>query len=193
MCRRVGERLCTADKCPVTRRSYPPGVHGPTSRSRLTPYGIQLLEKQKAKRIYGILERQFRAYVNRASAKRGDTGELLVRMLETRLDNVVYRLGFAPSRAAARQIIIHGHIAINGKKVDVPSYIVRPGEIVKASESSSKNKYFAARGAVLAQHETPSWLKLDPDTISGTVLSLPEGEELKQNFQTKLIVEFYSR
>lgn len=193
MCRRVGERLCTSDKCPTTRRSYPPGVHGPTSRSRLTPYGIQLLEKQKAKRIYGILERQFRNYVERASAKRGDTGELLVRMLETRLDNVVYRLGFASSRAGARQAIIHGHIAINGKKVDVPSYIVRPGEIVKASESSSKNKYFVARGAVLAQHETPSWLKLDPDTISGTVLSLPEGEELKQNFQTKLIVEFYSR
>lgn len=193
MCRRVGERLCTSDKCPTTRRNYPPGVHGPTSRSRLTPYGIQLLEKQKAKRIYGILERQFRNYIERASAKRGDTGEILVRMLETRLDNVVYRLGFASSRAGARQIVTHGHITINGKKVDVPSYIVRVGEVVKVAELSTQKKYFMARVAALTEHETPSWLKLDSAAFSGTILSLPEGEELKQNFRPKLIVEFYSR
>lgn len=193
MCRRVGERLCTSDKCPTTRRNYPPGVHGPGSQPRLTPYGIQLREKQKAKRVYGILERQFRNYIEHALAKKGDTGEIFVRMLEMRLDNVVYRLGFASSRAAARQLITHGHITVNGKKVDVPSYIVRIGEVVGVAAGSMQKKYFTARAAALADRETASWLKLDSAAFSGTILSLPEGEELKQNFQPKLIVEFYSR
>lgn len=198
-CRREGEKLylkgdkCFTPKCPVTKRPFKPGQHGPTSRTRPTPYGIQLREKQKAKNTYGLMERQFSNYFVKATKQVGNTGEFLVQMLEMRLDNIVYRLGFGKSRALARQIIGHGHIRVNGKKVTIPSYAVRVGDVVTLSSGISKSKLFADEAQRLEKHTAPKWLHLDAVAMTGKVLTKPEGEELKQNFNPKLIVEFYSR
>ena len=198
-CRREGEKLylkgdrCFTPKCAVVRRAFKPGMHGPTSRTRPTPFGIQLREKQKAKNTYGILETQFRNYFEKATRKLGNTGSFLVQMLETRLDNVVYRLGFAKSRALARQLAGHGHIRVNGKKVTIPSYQTKPGDVITLSPRITKSKLFAEEAARLEKHQAPSWLHLEAAALSGKVLSLPQGAELKQNFDPKLIVEFYSR
>ncbi|MEK9151928.1 MAG: 30S ribosomal protein S4 [Patescibacteria group bacterium] len=198
-CRREGEKLylkgekCFTGKCPVVKRGTPPGVHGPTSRNRPTPYGIQLREKQKAKNMYGILEQQFRNYFERATKKVGNTGNFLVQILEMRLDNVVYRLGLAKSRSMARQLVSHGLILVNGKKVDIPSYQVRAGEVVALKPSLMASKLMENTGAALEKHETPVWLSLDAKEKTGKVLGVPAGQDLHQGFDAKLIVEFYSR
>ena len=193
MCRREGVSLCGREKCAVKRRPFPPGAHGPTSRTRPTAYGIQLREKQKAKRLYGINEKQFRRYFDESSKKKGDTGEFLVRTLEMRLDNIVYRLGFAKTRAQARQFVNHGHVEVNGKKVDIPSFAVRSGQTVSLREGSKKSPVFVAVQQTLEKQRPPSWLRIDSATLSGTVLSQPENEDLQQIFDPKMIVEFYSR
>jgi small subunit ribosomal protein S4 len=193
MCRREGVSLCGREKCAVKHRPFPPGAHGPTSRTRPTGYGIQLREKQKAKRLYGINEKQFRRYFDEASKKKGDTGEFLVRTLELRLDNIVYRLGFAKTRAQARQFVNHGHVEVNGKKVDIPSFAVKSGQTVSLREGSKKSPVFAAVQQELEKQRPPSWLRIDSATLSGTVLSQPENEDLQQIFDPKMIVEFYSR
>ena len=199
-CRREGEKLylkgekCFTPKCPVSRRPYKPGQHGPTSRAKTTPYGAQLREKQKAKNTYGLMETQFSNYYHKAKRLVGNTGEYLAQMLEMRLDNVVYRLGLARSRALARQVVGHGHVRVNGKKVTIPSYQARPGDVVSFSERSAKGKLFTdADVQRLGKHQVPSWLHLDGDAKSGKVLAKPSGAELKQNFDIKPIVEFYSR
>ncbi len=198
-CRREGEKLylkgdkCFTPKCPVTRRPFKPGQHGPTSRTRPTPYGIQLREKQKAKNTYGLMERQFGNYFSKATRQVGNTGEFLVQMLEMRLDNVIYRLGFAKSRALARQIAGHGHIRVNGKKVTIPSYQVKVGDVITLSGRIAKSKLFADETARLEKYQAPKWLHLDAAAMTGKVLTKPQGEELKQSFDPKLIVEFYSR
>lgn len=199
MCRREGEKLhlkgekCLTAKCPIVKRSYRPGMHGPITRPRPTPFGIQLREKQKARNSYMLMEKQFHGYFEKASRKVGNTGEWLVQMLETRLDNVVYRLGFGRSRSLARQIISHGHVLVNGKKVTIPSYQVKPGDVIKLTEKMTKSKLFENEMPRLEQHETPAWLHLDAKAYTGKVLNNPEGEELRHGFNPKLIVEFYSR
>jgi len=198
-CRREGEKLylkgdkCFTPKCPVSRRPFKPGMHGPTSRTRPTPFGIQLREKQKAKNTYGILETQFRNYFEKATKQVGNTGSFLVQMLEMRLDNVVYRLGFTKSRSSARQLVGHGHVRINGKKVNIASYQTKPGDVVTVTPRITKSKMFSEETARLEKYQAPSWLHLDAPALTGKVLSKPQGEELKQNFDPKLIVEFYSR
>ncbi|OGL72301.1 30S ribosomal protein S4 [Candidatus Uhrbacteria bacterium RIFCSPHIGHO2_12_FULL_57_11] len=194
LCRRVGERLCASDKCPAVRRPYAPGAHGPSQgRLRLTTYGTQLREKQKAKTVYGILERQFRRYFEDAKRKKGDTAEFLIRLLEMRLDNVIFRLGLAKTRDQARQLVSHGHITVDGKRVNIPSFQVRVGQAVAVSDKSKSSPYFAAVLPGLAKREPPSWLSIDPAAGAGKILSNPSGEELKQNFDTNMIIEFYSR
>jgi small subunit ribosomal protein S4 len=198
-CRREGEKLflrgerCGTAKCAMIRRSFRPGVHGPQSRLRPTPYGIQLREKQKAKETYGLLERQFRNYFEKAKKTVGNTAERLVQMLELRLDNVVFRLGLGKSRSQARQMVGHGLIRVNGKRVTIPSYQVKPGDIVAVAEKYRKSKLLENEGPRLEKLEMPSWLALDAKEMSGKVLNRPQGDELKQNFNPKLIVEFYSR
>ena len=192
MCRREGVSICGRDKCALVRRPYPPGAHGPTSRSRLTPYGIQLREKQKAKRVYGTTERQFRRYFDEAAKRKGDTGDMLVQMLETRLDNVVYRLGLAKTRSQARQLVAHGHLDVNGKKVDIPSFRVRPGMTVTAREKVLESPYWKGAIEATEKKELPSWLTRE-GKLGGKVLTAPEGGDLKGPFDPKLIVEFYSR
>lgn len=192
LCRRVGERLCTTDKCPTVRRNYPPGVHGPTGKSRLTSFGIQLREKQKAKWIYGLLERQFRGYFQKAKKIKGDTGQLLGEYLEMRLDNIVYRMGWAKTRRQARQIVKHGLIEVNGKKLDIPSYIAKPNDVIMVKKVAQDKAYFKSILPNLEKHELPSWLNSQAH-LTGKVLNAPPEEELRQNFDAKLIVEFYSR
>ncbi len=196
MCRREQVSLCGKEKCAFKRRSAPPGVHGPAQsmkRPRLSSYGIQLREKQKAKRLYNVMERQFRRYFESATTKEGNTADFLVQILETRLDNVVYRLGFAKTRRQARQMVGHGFITINGKLVDIPSYTVRVGEIITIKESKKQKGLMTGLSERLAKTQAPRWLSLDAGVISGKVTSLPEGEDLKSVFDPTLIVEFYSR
>jgi small subunit ribosomal protein S4 len=198
-CRREGEKLylkgekCFTPKCPVSRRSYKPGQHGPTTRSRPTPYGTQLREKQKARNTYGLMERQFRSYFDKAKAKKGNTTDVLVQMLETRLDNVVFRLGLGRSRALARQMIGHGHVTVNGKRVTIPSFQVKAGDVVSFKEASKSGAMMSNEQPRLEQVKVPSWLHLEPAQLSGKVLNLPTEADLKQNFDPTLIVEFYSR
>ncbi|HXF70383.1 MAG TPA: 30S ribosomal protein S4 [Thermoflexus sp.] len=202
LCRREGEKLylkgerCFTPKCAIERRNYPPGQHGRElqfRRSRPSDYGLQLREKQKLRRIYGVLERQFRRYFEIAQRARGMTGALLLILLERRLDNVVYRLGFASSRAQARQLVRHGHFEVNGRKVDIPSYQVKPGDIIRVRESSREKEYFKALAERLEGHRPPPWLQLNPQDLSGQVLRLPVREEIDTRVQEHLIVEFYSR
>jgi small subunit ribosomal protein S4 len=198
-CRREGEKLylkgekCLGPKCPVTRRAFPPGQHGPTSRTRLTPYGIQLREKQKAKRIYGLMERQFRNYFEDAATKTGDTGIFLRQYLELRLDNAVYRLGFAKSRQQSRQMVGHGLLTVNGKDVDIPSFQMRPGDVIGIKDTKKAKKIFSEAKERLSKVQAPGWLALDLENLAGKVISRPTAEELDKSFDAKLIVEFYSR
>lgn len=200
LCRRHGEKLnlkgdkCQSGKCPIIKRSYPPGQHGPLARPRHTGYGLQLREKQKAKNIYGLLEQQFRNYFVKAAKLSGNTAEYLVVMLEMRLDNVVYKLGLAKSRSLARQIISHGSVRVNGRKVTIPSYQVKAGDVVGLAERYAKSKTFV-EGEMprLEKVEPPGWLYLDKAALTGKILNKPAGDDLKQNYNPKLIVEFYSR
>jgi small subunit ribosomal protein S4 len=186
-----GDR-CFKDKCAIERRNYPPGQHG-RRRSKLLGYGIQLREKQKVKRIYGLLERPFRLTFQRAERRKGITGANLLQELERRLDNVVYSLGFAASRAQARQLVRHGHVVVNGKKVTIPSFRVSKGNVVAIKEKSRTNEQIKASVETARARGVPGWLDLQPESFSGTVLELPSREEIKLPIQEQLIVELYSK
>ena len=197
LCRREGQKLflkgerCYSIKCAVDRRSYAPGQHGQSRRVKITEYGLQLREKQKAKRFYGLMEAQFRNYFDKASKKAGLTGENLLIMLETRLDNVVFRMGFASSRKEARQLVTHNHFTVNGKKVNIPSYQVSAGDVIKVREkSASSPKFKEIRDMSIS---TPSWISVDTDKLEGKVLSLPLREEIDTPVAEHLIVELYSK
>ncbi|MBX5475823.1 MAG: 30S ribosomal protein S4 [Clostridia bacterium] len=198
LCRREGQKLflkgqrCYTPKCPIEKKAVPPGQHGLTRR-KLSDYGLHLREKQKARRFYGVLERQFRNYVERAERAKGVTGERLLQILESRLDNVVYRLGFALSRRHARQLVLHGHFSVNGRKVNVPSYLVRPGDVIEVRERSRDLPFFkdVMQGAVDAS--VPEWLSSNREQLRGEVLRLPLREEIDAPVQESLIVEHYSR
>jgi small subunit ribosomal protein S4 len=186
-----GDR-CFKDKCAIERRNYPPGQHG-RRRSKLLGYGIQLREKQKVKRIYGLLERPFRLTFQRAERRKGITGANLLQELERRLDNVVYALGFAASRAQARQLVRHGHVTVNGRKVTIPSFRVSKGNMVAIKEKSRSNEQIKASVETARARGVPGWLDLQPESFSGTVLELPSREEIKLPIQEQLIVELYSK
>src|SRR5215218_38696 len=196
VCRREGMKLflkgerCLTEKCAVERRSYPPGEHG-RGRIKQSEYLIQLREKQKARRYYGLLERQFRTYYDKATQRSGVTGENLLRMLETRLDNVVYRLGFAASRAQARQLVRHGHFQVNGRRVNIPSYQVRPDDVITAAEGSSAEQVI--RDATDLTASVAPWLQADHEALTGKVLKFPERSEIDTPVQEQLIVELYSK
>jgi len=198
-CRREGEKLmlkgerCNSPKCAMVKKNYPPGVHGPKGRGRQSDYSLQLREKQKAKRLYNLLEKQFKITFNKANKQKGDTGENLLKILETRLDNVVYRLGFADSRSQARQLVSHGHFTVNDKKVNIPSYQVKTGDIIKIKQSSKKNKIFNNLDKKLKKVEIPSWLDFNSKELSGKVLHQPSKDDLEMKINTQMIVEFYSR
>jgi small subunit ribosomal protein S4 len=187
-----GER-CYKEKCAIERRNAPPGQHGMGRRRKARAYGLQLREKQKLRRIYGLLEGQFRRTFDEAARLRGVTGENLLRLLETRLDNVVYSLGFATSRSQARQLVRHGHIRVNGRRVDVPSFGVRPGMEIEVQEKSRKNKNIAEALEFAQGRGIPAWLEVDAESMKGKVLELPTREDIRFPIQEQLIVELYSR
>src|SRR3972149_4589375 len=186
VCRREGTKLflkgerCHTEKCAIERRNFPPGQHGKARRPRMLGYGVQLREKQKVRRIYGILEGQFRRYFEKAALKKGVTGELLLQFLEQRIDNVVYRMGLASSRAQGRQAVRHGHFQVNGRKVDIPSYIVKPGDLVEVRVGSRENKTLLANRDASAHQALPSWIDLDRDNLRAKILSNPEPQEVGQ-------------
>jgi len=177
----------------VERRKYPPGEHGQSRQTKLSDYGVQLREKQKLRRIYGVRERQFRTYLREAFRRRGVTGETLLQLLEMRLDNVIYRLGFASSRSQARQFVSHGHVLVNGDRVNIPSYITRPGDIIEIAESSRDMPALLASLESAGGRALPAWLSLDAANFKGTVLSVPLRDEIDTDVQESLIVEYYSR
>ncbi|MEB2343367.1 MAG: 30S ribosomal protein S4 [Deltaproteobacteria bacterium] len=197
-CRREGTKLflkgdrCYTEKCGVERRAYPPGQHG-QGRARVSDYGLQLREKQKVKRMYGVQEAQFRLTMGAATRMRGRTGENLLSLLERRLDNVVFRLGFATSRAEARQLVRHGHFEVGGRKVDVPSFRVKAGTRVRLRESSRQIARITEALAALERRSLPAWLELDAENFEGTVKVLPTREDITMPIQEQLIVELYSR
>ncbi len=193
--RRYGQPLYfTAKEAKILqRRGYPPGQHGLSAGSRLSGYGVQLREKQKAKLIYGMLERQFRKYFEEAFGQKGNTGEFLIQILERRLDNVVYRLGLATTRAQARQLVNHGHISVNGRVTDIPSFRVKAGDVITPRSQSAAKTYFTLAQKTLENHTPPAWLELDKPTMTGKVLALPTRQDVELNVDTQLIVEFYSR
>lgn len=187
-----GER-CFTNKCAIERRAYPPGQHGPGRQKKMSNYGIQLREKQKLRRIYGVNERQFRTYFKKAAAQPGVTGENFLRLLERRLDNVVYRLGFAASRAGARQLVAHGNVAVAGRKLDIPSYIVKPGQEIAVMERHQTNPFVEESVGRARIRTTPQWLELNPDKPAGRVVSLPSRGEIDTQVNEQLVVEFYSK
>ena len=199
LCRREGQKLflkgdrCYTNKCAIDRRSYAPGIHGQSRGKKPTEFGIQLREKQKARRIYGVLEKQFRGYFDKAARQKGMTGENLLRLLERRLDNVVYRLGFAASRAEARQMVTHGHITVKGRRVSIPSYLVKVGDVISIKESSRNNIRVKEMAETIKDRTAPAWLSLDVNTLSGTVINLPSREDIQIPIEEHLIVEKYSR
>lgn len=187
-----GER-CYTDKCGYERRSYPPGQHGQARRRKRSDYGEQLREKQKVKRIYGIAERQFRGYYYRATRMKGVTGENLIQLLERRLDNVVYRMGFVSDHAEGRQLVRHGHFKVNGRRVDIPSYLVRSGDVIEVKEKSRKiTRIVEALGAV-ERRGVPAWIDLDKDGFKGAVKTLPSRGDVTLPIREQLIVELYSK
>jgi small subunit ribosomal protein S4 len=198
-CRRHGLKLflkgqrCYTDKCAFERRSYAPGQHGQRRRRKVTDYGLQLREKQQAKRTYGVLERQFKNYYKEAERQRGVTGENLMRLLERRLDNIVYRLGFAPSRSAAREFIVHGHIQVNGRKVDIPSFLVKTSDDVGVREKSKSLHEVRMSVDAKAGVGTVEWLELDPKKFIGRLLEMPSRDQIPSPVNEQLIVNFYSR
>lgn len=193
LCRRLGMKVCDSAKCPSMRRSYPPGVHGPLSKQRLTPYGQQFREKQRARRIYGVNERQFNNYYQKAIQEPGDTGLHLARMLEMRLDNVVYRLRWALTRPQARQMVNHGFVMVNGKKVDIASYEVRVKDVVTVKPNKQKKKIFEDISKRLEKQTVPDWLNSETSSMQAKVLSAPDPELLKGLFNAQAVVELYSR
>jgi small subunit ribosomal protein S4 len=186
-----GDR-CYTDKCSIERRPYPPGQHG-QGRVKFSGYGVQLREKQKVKRMYGLLESQFRGYYHRASAAKGKTGENLLQQLELRLDNVVFRMGFADTRNEARQLVRHGHFTVNGKRVNIPSFAVRPGTTIEVAEKSRKMVRIAEALETVDRRGVPQWIELDKKSFRGVVKSAPNREDLTMPIQEQLIVELYSK
>jgi small subunit ribosomal protein S4 len=185
---------CFSDKCAIEKRNFPPGQHGQSRKAKIVGYGLQLREKQKAKRIYFALESQFRAYYENASKTPGVTGELLIQQLERRLDNVAFRLGFATSRRQARQIVRHGHVQVNGRKVNIPSFIVKPGETVSVRESSKNNPTILSSRDATAHAPSPAWMDVDRENLKGRINSVPRRDELVQiPINEQLIVELYSK
>jgi len=198
LCRREGIKLflkgerCYTDKCGIQRRAYAPGQHG-QGRKKMSEYGMQLREKQKCRRYYGVLESQFEKYFEMANKKLGVTGENLLTILESRLDNVVYRLGFGTSRPEARQLVNHGHFTINGKKVDIPSYLVKPGEVITIKDASRSSEKIKAVLEITASKAIPKWLDLDRNTLSAKVVALAAREDIDLPLEEHLIVELYSK
>ncbi len=200
LCRREGAKLflkgdrCLSPKCAIDKRNFAPGAHGKTRRSRVQGYGLQLREKQKAKRAYGLLERQFRLYFDRAERERAVTGTFLLQLLERRLDNAVYRLGLAPSRAAARLFVRHGHVEVNGKRVDIPSNIINQGDVIRVCDKTRKKDFFKLILERAEGRTVPEWLQREEDDMaSGRVVTLPSGEDPQLKIRDQLIVELYSR
>ncbi len=197
LCRRERQKLflkgikCYTEKCPVEKRNYPPGQHGLSRRQKISEYGLQLREKQKVRRMYGVLERQLRNYYEKALKQTGKTGETLVKILERRFDNVVYRLGLAPSRKAARQLIRHRHFMVNGRIVDIPSYLIRPGDVIEAKQQSKKLDVIHDSMKRMKDTAMLPWLSLDKANVSGTFLNIPEREDIPLNANEQLIVELY--
>lgn len=198
LCRREGEKLylkgdrCYTDKCAVTRRAYPPGQHG-QGRKKLSEYGVQLREKQKLRRMYGVLERQFENYFEEAERRRGVTGEVLLQLLETRLDSVVYRLGLAQSRNEGRQLVRHGFFSVNGRKVNIPSLALRAGDQVQIAAGRNDSEKVKAMLEDAASKSIPDWLEFDPNTTTARVKNLPTREQIDVAVKEHLIVELYSR
>jgi small subunit ribosomal protein S4 len=199
LCRREGTKLflkgtkCLSDRCPIEKRNFPPGMHGKDRKAKIVGYGLQLHEKQKAKRMYFTLEGQFREYYEKANRATGVTGELLIQQLERRLDNVAYRLGFAISRRQARQVVRHGHVTINGRKVNIPSYQVQVGDEIAIRESARKLLIVEQGAQYAAQNPVPAWLEANFDTFTGRVLSLPRRKDVNLPINEQLIVELYSK
>lgn len=193
LCRREGVKLCDSPKCPVIKRNYPPGVHGPKGAPRLTPFGEQLREKQKARRLYSIQEKQFRNYFKKAIKLKGDTGNYIVSMLEKRLDNVIYRLGIAKTRAQARQFVSHGFITINDKKVNIPSYEVKVKDIIGINKNKINKKVFLGLDKQLKKSKSPAWIHFDLNQKIAKITEEPNVAEMKNIFNVQSIVEFYSR
>lgn len=198
LCRRERIKLflkgvkCTTDKCPVSRRGYPPGEHG-QSRAKLSDYASQLREKQRVKRIYGILESQFRLYFKRAERAKGITGEILLQSLERRLDNVVFRLNFALTRKEARQIVRHNHVYVNDRKINIPSFLVKKNDVIKLKLKDKQKKLVKEILELLKDRPVSKWLKLEPETFTGTVLEFPKRDDIGFPIQERLIVELYSK
>ncbi len=198
-CRREGEKLflkgekCFTDKCSIERRAYPPGQHGQKKNNRLSEYGTQLREKQKVRRIYGVLEKQFRLTYKQATATRGITGESLLQILESRLDNVTYRMGFGASRSEARQVVRHNAVLVNGHRVNIPSYQVRPGDVVEVAEKSKAQLRIKAALAAAESRGFPEWLEMDTKAFKGTFKAKPQRSELPATINEKLVVELYSK
>ncbi|MCW5976999.1 MAG: 30S ribosomal protein S4 [Bryobacteraceae bacterium] len=200
LCRREGMKLflkgerCHSEKCAIEKRNIPPGQHGKDRRPKILGYGLQLREKQKAKRVYGILERQFHTYFEKAARAKGITGENLLYSLERRLDNVIYRMGLGTSRAQARQLVRHGHIQVNDRKVNIPSFQVQQGDVVEVREKSRKNPMILAARDATAHQPAPSWLEVDREALKGRVIGGPKRDELVQiQLNEQLIVELYSK
>lgn len=198
ICRREGEKLflkgdrCYTEKCAIDRRKYPPGQHGQAYR-KLSDYGIQLREKQKVRKIYGLLEREFRLYFLDAERKKGITGEVLLQLLESRLDNIVYRMGFAPNRRKARQFVTHGHFLVNGKMVSLPSYEVKAGDFVEVKESSRDIPEITDSLSKAEHRGIPPWVEVDSANMRGKVVHIPSREEIQLPVQEQLVVELYSK
>ena len=198
ICRREGQKLflkgsrCYSDKCSISRRNYAPGQHG-QKRAKLSEYGTQLREKQKTKSYYGVGEKQFRGYFEMASNKKGVTGDNLLQILESRLDNVVYRLGFGASRAQARQLVNHGQFAVNGQRVDIPSYLVKAGDVITVRENKKENGAIKANIEANSARPVPAWLELNNETLSGKVVRLASREDVDIPVEEHLIVELYSK
>jgi small subunit ribosomal protein S4 len=199
LCRREGTKLflkgqkCFTDKCPIEKRNFAPGQHGKDRKAKIVGYGLQLREKQKTKRMYFAQENQFRNYFEKAAAQQGVTGEMLLQQLERRLDNVVYRLGFATARRQARQLVRHGHIAVNGKKVNIPSYQVSVNDEIAVREGSKELTILGQIKELTSHQSTPNWLNVDRDNWKGSVMSLPKRDEIQMPVNEQLIVELYSK
>jgi small subunit ribosomal protein S4 len=199
LCRREGTKLflkgtkCASDRCPIEKRNFPPGQHGKDRKAKIVGYGLQLHEKQKAKRMYFTLEGQFREYYEKASRNPGVTGELLIQQLECRLDNVAFRLGFAVSRRQARQVVRHGHVSVNGRKVNIPSFQVRVGDVIAIREAAKKLVIVEQGVQYAASNPVPVWLEADFANMSGRVLSLPKRKDVAMPINEQLIVELYSK
>lgn len=199
LCRRAGEKLflkgerCNGPKCAMVKRNYPPGFHGPKGKKRLTDYALQLNEKQKAKRQYNMLEKQFKLTFEKAKKKHGNAGENFLSLLEMRFDNAVFRAGFASSRSQARQLINHGHFTVNDKKVDIPSYVLKTGDLITIKANKKNSKIFNGLSEKIKQKEVPGWINFDIKTLNAKILHEPKMKELHTNFNLQQIVEYYSR